>query len=260
MRWLLTVRVICGLAPRNSDKFLADGWVEHDANEIWQTTLDVCRAVMDELAENFRGIGITNQRETVVDMTKTGMPIANAIVWQTGARRIYGANRRGRARIWCAENRPVARPIFFGQQNCLVAGQCARCARGRKPVNWLSARWIAGLSAIDRRKMHATDVTNAARTSIFNIYTHDWDDELLALFNVLREILPTVHDNVPDFGISADGVLAADLPICGMAGDQQAAVPGQACFEAGMIKSTYGTGVLCWQIPAHKLLPRKTGF
>ena len=101
--------------------------------------------------------------------------------------------------------------------------------------SWLVWQLTAG-------QVHATDATNAARTSIFNIHTHDWDDELLALFNVPRGILPTVHDNVSDFGISADGVLASNLPICGMAGDQQAAVLGQACFDAGMIKSTYGTG------------------
>ena len=239
---------IRGLAQKEFRQiFPADGWVEHDANEIWQTTLDVCRAVMDEAGpENFHGIGITNQRETIVIWDrKTGVPIANAIVWQDRrtadlCAQIAAAGHedmvRGKTGLlldpyfsaskiaWLLDNVPDAR----------ARAQAGELAFGTVD-SWLVWQLTAG-------KMHATDATNAARTSIFNIYTHDWDDELLALFNVPREILPTVHDNVSDFGISADGVLAADLPICGMAGDQQAALLGQACFEAGMIKSTYGTG------------------
>ena len=227
--------------------FPADGWVEHDADEIWQTTLEVCRAVMDEAGpENFRGIGITNQRETVVIWDRnTGKPIANAIVWQDRrtadlCAKIAAAGHEDMVRektgllldpyfsaskiAWLLDNVPDAR----------ARAEAGDLAFGTVD-SWLVWQLTAG-------QVHSTDATNAARTSIFNIHIHDWDDELLALFNVPRNILPTVHDNVSDFGVSADGVLAVSLPICGMAGDQQAAVLGQACFDPGMIKSTYGTG------------------
>ena len=241
-------RKIRGLAQREFRQiFPADGWVEHDANEIWQTTLDVCRAVMDEAGpEKFHGIGITNQRETVVIWDrKTGAPIANAIVWQDRrtaglCAKIAAAGYEDMVRektgllldpyfsaskiAWLLDNVPDAR----------ARAQAGELAFGTVD-SWLVWQLTAG-------QVHATDATNAARTSIFNIHTHDWDDELLALFNVPRIILPTVHDNVSDFGVCADGILASNLPICGMAGDQQAAMLGQACFDAGMIKSTYGTG------------------
>jgi glycerol kinase len=227
--------------------FPADGWVEHDADEIWQTTLGVCRTVMDEAgAENFRGIGITNQRETVVIWDrKTGHPIANAIVWQDRRTTDFCAQlaAAGHEDTVRAKTGLLLDPYFSASKIAWLLDNVpdarARAQAGDLAFGTVDSWLVWQLSG---GQVHATDATNAARTSIFNIHTHDWDDELLALFNVPREILPEVHDNVSDFGTSADGVLPVNLPICGMAGDQQAAVLGQACFEPGMIKSTYGTG------------------
>ena len=227
--------------------FPADGWVEHDADEIWQTTLEVCRAVMYEAGpENFRGIGITNQRETVVLWDRnTGKPIANAIVWQDRrtadlCEKIAAAGHEDMVR----EKTGLLLDPYFSASKIAWLLDNVPDARARAEAGDLAFgtvdSWLVW--QLTDGQVHATDATNAARTSIFNIYTHDWDDELLSLFNVPRNILPTVHDNVSDFGVSADGVLAANLPICGIAGDQQAAVLGQACFDPGMIKSTYGTG------------------
>ena len=227
--------------------FPADGWVEHDADEIWQTTLEVCRAVMYEAGpENFRGIGITNQRETVVLWDRnTGKPIANAIVWQDRrtadlCEKIAAAGHEDMVR----EKTGLLLDPYFSASKIAWLLDNVPDARARAEAGDLAFgtvdSWLVW--QLTDGQVHATDATNAARTSIFNIHTHDWDDELLSLFNVPRNILPTVHDNVSDFGVSADGVLAANLPICGMAGDQQAAVLGQACFDPGMIKSTYGTG------------------
>ena len=175
---------------------------------------------------------------------KTGAPIANAIVWQDRrtaglCTKIAAAGHEDMVRekpAYCSTLifRPAKSPGCSTMCLMRARAQAGELAFGTVD-SWLVWQLTAG-------QVHATDATNAARTSIFNIYTHDWDDELLALFNVPREILPTVHDNVSEFGISADGILASSLPICGMAGDQQAAVLGQACFDAGMIKSTYGTG------------------
>tara|TARA_B100001057_G_scaffold133767_1_gene133186 strand:- start:1667 stop:3178 length:1512 start_codon:yes stop_codon:yes gene_type:complete len=227
--------------------FPADGWVEHDADEIWQTTLEVCRAVMDEEGpENFRGIGITNQRETAVIWDrKTDKPIANAIVWQDRRTADLCAKiASGGHEEMVREKTGLLLDPYFSASKIAWLLDNVPDARARAEAgdlafgtvdSWLVWQLTAG-------QVHATDATNAARTSIFNIHTHDWDDELLALFNVPRNILPTVHDNISDFGVSANNVLPANLPICGMAGDQQAAVLGQACFDPGMIKSTYGTG------------------
>ncbi len=227
--------------------FPADGWVEHDADEIWQTTLEVCRAVMDEAGpENFRGIGITNQRETVVLWDRNaGKPIANAIVWQDRrtadlCEKIAAAGHEDMVR----EKTGLLLDPYFSASKIAWLLDNVPDARARAEAGDLAFgtvdSWLVW--QLTDGQVHATDATNAARTSIFNIHTHDWDDELLSLFNVPRNILPKVHDNVSDFGVSADGVLAANLPICGMAGDQQAAMLGQACFDPGMIKSTYGTG------------------
>ena len=240
-------KMLCVAQQEFRQIFPADGWVEHDADEIWQTTLEVCRAVMDEAGpENFRGIGITNQRETVVIWDRnTGKPIANAIVWQDRrtadlCAKIAAAGHEDMVR----EKTGLLLDPYFSASKIAWLLDNETDARARAEAGDLAFgtvdSWL--LWQLTDGQVHATDATNAARTSIFNIHTHDWDDELLSLFNVPRNILPKVHDNVSDFGVSADGVLAANLPICGVAGDQQAAMLGQACFKPGMIKSTYGTG------------------
>src|SRR5712692_5265401 len=240
----------CAQAQRELQQhYPQPGWVEHDAEEIWQATLDTCRAVLAELAlapKQVAAIGITNQRETtLVWERKTGRPIARAIVWQdrrTAARcaelTAAGHDERARARTglvidpyfsatkiaWLLDNIPGARPaaergeLAFGTIDCFL------------------------LWRLSGGTVHATYATNAARTLLFDIHRQDWDDELLALFRVPRALLPDVRDNAAEFGGTAAELFGAPIAVAGMAGDQQAATIGQACFAPGMIKSTYGTG------------------
>ena len=224
--------------------FPANGWVEHDAMEIWQTTLACCEKVLDELgAENFAAIGITNQRETaVVWDRKTGAPIANAIVWQDRrtAEICDGLRAAGHETMITDKTGLLLDPYFsaskLGWLLDNVDGARARAAAGELAFGTIDSWLVWQLSG---GAAHVTDASNAARTSLFNIYDNVWDDDLLALFNVPATLMPEVKDNAADFGTAS---VLGGLPICGMAGDQQAATIGQACFRPGMIKSTYGTG------------------
>jgi glycerol kinase len=225
------------------------GWVEHDADEIWQGTLETCRAVLAERSlspRDIAAIGITNQRETTVLWERrTGRPIAKAIVWQ---------DRRTAAR--CAELSAARHDELVRARTGLVIDPYFSATK----IAWLLDNTPGARAAAERGELafgtidcfllwrltggavHATDATNAARTLLFDIHRGDWDDELLALFNVPRALLPEVRDNAGDFGGTAADLLGAPIAIAGMAGDQQAATIGQACFAPGMTKSTYGTG------------------
>ena len=227
--------------------FPADGWVEHDAMEIWQTTLACCRRVLSELgAENFAAIGITNQRETAIIWDRaTGQPIANAIVWQD--RRTAAIcdklKQAGHEPSITAKTGLLLDPYFsaskLGWMLDNVDGARARAEAGELAFGTVDSWLVWQLTQGDA---HVTDASNAARTSLFNIHDQSWDDDLLTLFGVPATLMPRVLDNAADFGHAAQSVLGVELPICGMAGDQQAATIGQACFTPGMIKSTYGTG------------------
>jgi glycerol kinase len=223
------------------------GWVEHDAEQIWSDVQTVCREVLAKRpAGTPAAIGITNQRETtVVWSRKTGKPIHNAIVWQ---------DRRGA---------PLCRTLIDdGWEPKIQAktGLLIDSYFSATKVRWLldtvsgaqeaAQRGELAMGTIDSfllwrltgGKLHATDVTNASRTMLFNIHSMNWDEELLSLFNVPKSMLPKVLECVDDFGSSSKEALGIALPIRGVAGDQQAALIGQACFQPGMIKSTYGTG------------------
>lgn len=229
--------------------FPRDGWVEHDANEIWHSSLQVCRDVLAKAgitAEQLAGIGITNQRETTIIWDRaTGEPIHPAIVWQDRRTAPTCAQLRARGH----EGRVVERsgllidPYFSATKIAWVLDEVDG-ARGRAEAgelafgtvdSWLLWNLTAGRS-------HLTDATNASRTALFNIHDQDWDDELLSLFRVPKAILPEVLDSAADFGLSEPSLLGASVRVAGIAGDQQAALVGQACFERGMAKSTYGTG------------------
>ena len=224
--------------------FPADGWVEHDAMEIWQTTLACCRQVLDELgADKFAAIGITNQRETTVLWDRaSGTPIGNAIVWQdrrTAA--VCDALKAEGHEPMIAEKTGLLLDPYFSASKIAwlldnVEGARAKAEAGDLAFGTIDA-WLVW--QLTDGAAHVTDASNAARTSLFNIHTQQWDEELLALFRVPAALMPEVKDNAADFGAAS---LLGGLPICGMAGDQQAATIGQACFAAGMIKSTYGTG------------------
>jgi len=225
------------------------GWVEHDPEEIWQATLATARDALAAAkleAKDIAGIGITNQRETTVLWERrTGAPIARAIVWQdrrTAARcaELRGA---GHADALQAKTGLVLDPYFSATKiewllDC-VPGARARAERGELAFGTIDSFLLWRLTG---GASHATDATNAARTLLFDIHRQDWDDGLLALFRVPRAVLPKVQDSAGAFGTTPAELFGTPIPILGIAGDQQAATVGQACFAPGMIKSTYGTG------------------
>jgi glycerol kinase len=225
----------------------ARGWVEHDPERIWDDTLAVLREALAAIDHRrVAGIGITNQRETIVVWDRaTGKPIHRAIVWQD--RRT--ADECARLKSEGAE--PLVRstagllldPYFSGTKIAWildhVPGARERAERGDLACGTIDCFLLWRLTG---GAVHATDVTNAGRTSLYDIHRGSWDAELCRLFRVPQRLLPEVHDNSFLFGTTATGLLDTELPIAGMAGDQQAALFGQACFHTGMIKSTYGTG------------------
>lgn len=230
-----------------AQRYPQPGWVEHDPEEIWQATLATCRAVLADSRRGARGIaavGITNQRETtVVWERKTGRPIANAIVWQDRrtAPRCAELTSAGCAETVHARTGLVIDPYFSATKiewlldNVPDARDAAE--RGELAFGTIDCFLLWRLTG---GAVHATDATNAARTLLFDIHRQHWDDELLTLFRVPRALLPEVRDNAGAFG--GTSLFGAPIPIAGMAGDQQAAAIGQACFSPGMIKATYGTG------------------
>lgn len=225
------------------------GWVEQDAEIIWQDTLQVCRDVLQATPNALTdtvAIGITNQRETtVVWDKKTGIPVYNAIVWQD--RRTADICEQfiaqGKEAEVTAKTGLLLDPYFAATKIAWildnVAGARARAEAGQLLFGTIDTFLLWRLT---EGRVHATDATNASRSLLLNIATVDWDNELLALFNIPRRMLPEVRDNVSDFGEVAESLLGVALPVSAMIGDQQAALVGQACFEKGMIKSTYGTG------------------
>ncbi|MDB5859237.1 MAG: glpK [Ramlibacter sp.] len=232
--------------------FPQPGWVEHDAREIWATQHAVALEAMENAGagrakpEDFAAIGITNQRETTVLWDRaTGQPVANAIVWQDRrtAQRCDQLRARGHAARIQAKTGLVIDAYFSGTKlewlldN--VPGARHRAERGELAFGTIDSWLVWNLTG---GRVHATDASNASRTMLFNLRTQDWDDELLALLRVPRSVLPRV---VPSSGVLGEceaSLLGAPLPIAGMAGDQQAATFGQACFAPGMAKNTYGTG------------------
>jgi len=241
----------------------ADGWVEHDAEDIWQATLDVCRAVIEQTGgvDGVAAIGITNQRETTVIWDRrTGKPLMNAVVWQ---------DRRGAA--LCAALREAGHEGRIQNKTGLlidsyfsatkvqwildtVPGARAATARGELAFGTIDSFLLFRLTA---GRVHATDATNASRTMLFDIHTGRWDDELLALFNVPKSMLPDVRDTAGDFGSTAPDVFGRAIPIAALVGDQQGALVGQACFTPGMVKSTYGTGCFVLVNTGTKALPSR---
>jgi len=229
--------------------FPASGWVEHVPDEIWATCLWSVKTALRKAsleAKDIAAIGITNQRETTIIWDRvTGKPIHNAIVWQD--RRTSSMceklKKAGHEKTFTRKTGLLLDPYFSGTKVAWlldnVPGARKRAERGELCFGTVDSYLIWRLTG---GKVHATDVTNACRTLMFNIATNEWDDELLKLLRVPRAILPEVKDNAADYGTADASILGAPIPICGAAGDQQAATIGQACFEPGMMKSTYGTG------------------
>ena len=233
--------------------FPKDGWVEHDGEEIWLTTLKVCRESLQNSglqASEIAAIGITNQRETtLVWDAATGTPIHPAIVWQDRRTADYcaGLKEKGHEAAVAAKTGLLIDPYFSATKIRwildTVPGARERAERGELRFGTVDSFLLWRLT--DGRS-HKTDATNASRTLLFNIHSQQWDQELLDLFEIPRSLLPEVLDCAADFGTTTAELLGAAIPVLGMAGDQQAALIGQACFQPGMVKSTYGTG--CFMI------------
>ena len=257
---------ICSVAQKEFAQYYPKpGWVEHDANEIWATQLGVALSAMNKVgarAEDIAAIGITNQRETTIVWDKeTGEPICHAIVWQCRRTSEYcdelkarGLTEKFRAKTglildayfsatklkWILDNVPGAREkaeageLLFGTVD-----------------TWLVWKLTGG-------KVHVTDRTNASRTMLYNIRTLDWDDTLLKALDIPRSILPSVKDSSEVYGYT--NIQGVDVPVAGIAGDQQAALFGQGCFKPGDVKNTYGTGCFLLMNTGNKIYQSKNGL
>lgn len=229
--------------------FPSDGQVEHDATEIWESTLAVCRCALDKAgieASKLAGIGITNQRETTVIWERaTGKPIHRAIVWQDRrtASLCTKLKTDGHEDIVVERTGLLIDPYFSATKIAWILDN-VEGARARAEAcelafgtvdSWLLWNLTGGRS-------HCTDASNASRTALFNIHEQVWDNELLSLFRVPKCLLPDVLDSAADYGSTEPQWLGSPVMVAGIAGDQQAALIGQACFKPGMAKSTYGTG------------------
>jgi glycerol kinase len=229
--------------------FPASGWVEHVPEEIWATCLWAAKTALKKAsitASQVAAIGITNQRETTIVWDRaTGKAIHNAIVWQDRrtAKVCDRLRRSGHEKLVTRKTGLVLDPYFSATKIAWlldnVQGARRRAEKGELAFGTVESYLIWRLTG---GAVHATDATNASRTLLYNISTGGWDDELLELFRVPRALLPVVKDNADDFGTSDPSILGARIAVRGAAGDQQAALIGQACFEPGMMKSTYGTG------------------
>lgn len=226
--------------------FPQPGWVEHDPADLWQTTLNCARQAIEAAGQLPVAIGITNQRETTLLWDRaTGKPLHRAIVWQDRRTAAICADLKaaGHEPMVTAKTGLLLDPYFSGTKLAwlldTIPGARARAEAGELAFGTVDTWLIWNLTG---GKVHATDATNASRTLLFNIETGAWDAELCALLRVPLSLLPEVKDSAAAFGHTAPGLFAAEIPILGVAGDQQAATMGQACFEPGMMKSTYGTG------------------
>ena len=240
----------CGVAQKELTQLYPEpGWVEHDPEEIWASTLEVCRQVLAAgkvRASEVAAIGITNQRETAILWERrSGRPLHNAIVWQD--RRTVEACRRlsadGLGEPIAAKTGLVLDPYFSATKLAWlldhVPGAREAAERGELAFGTVDSFLLFRLTG---GRVHATDVTNASRTLLFDIHRQGWDDALLAAFRVPRALLPEVRSSVAAFGETEPALFGAAIPVTGIAGDQQAATVGQACLAPGMIKATYGTG------------------
>ena len=225
------------------------GWIEHDPEDLWRTTLATARDALkraDVSAGMIAAIGIANQRETtIVWDRKTGLPIYNAVVWQDRrtADRCAELAAAGHEPLVIERTGLRLDPYFSATKIAWildnVPGARNRADKGELAFGTVDAFLLWRLT---NGAVHATDVTNAARTALLNIHTAQWDDELLRLFRVPRAMLPEIRETADDFGVLAPEHLGAAIRVLAMAGDQQSALIGQVCLERGMVKATYGTG------------------
>lgn len=259
---------ICSVAQQEFRQIYPQpGWIEHDAEEIWQTTLAVSHRAMAELgvtAADIASIGITNQRETTVIWNKrTGRPIANAIVWQCRrtADMIDGLVAAGHSDMIRQKTGLVPDAYFSGSKVAWlldhVPGARAAAEAGELLFGTIDSWLIWNLTG---GKVHVTDVTNASRTMLFNIHTLQWDEELLKLLAIPAGILPEVKPSSHVYGVTDASLYGGEIPIAGAAGDQQCALFGQCCFEPGEMKNTYGTGCFLLMNTGRDAVESKNGL
>jgi glycerol kinase len=241
---------IAGVAQEEfTQHFPASGWVEHAPEDLWDTTLRTCKAVLAKVgiaASDVTAIGITNQRETTLVWDRaTGKPVHKAIVWQDRrtADTCRALKEAGHEALVTDVTGLLLDPYFSSTKIKWILDQDAtlrdRARAGELAFGTVDSWVIWNLTG---GKRHVTDATNAARTMLYDIHKGKWSSRICDLLDIPMEMLPEVLDCAADFGVTDASVLGAEVPILGVAGDQQAATIGQACFEPGMMKSTYGTG------------------
>ncbi|MEO8243300.1 MAG: glycerol kinase GlpK [bacterium] len=242
------LRPVATVQQEFAQHYPQSGWVEHDPADLWGSVVATVRGAIAKAgiaATDIAGIGITNQRETVVVWDrKTGEPVHLAIVWQDRrtAPLCEALKAAGHEAMVTARTGLLLDPYFSGTKLAWIltqAGLAERAGRGELAFGTVDSFLIWKLTS---GRVHATDATNAARTLLFNIRTQMWDAEICGLLGVPVAMLPEVRDCAAEFGVTDAALFGAAIPIAGVAGDQQAATVGQACFQPGMMKSTYGTG------------------
>ncbi len=229
--------------------FPRSGWVEHDPEDIWNTTVATCKAAIEQAdasISEIAAIGITNQRETVIIWDReTGRPIYNAIVWQDRrtSETCQKLKQEGQEAAVNEKTGLLLDPYFSATKAAwildYVEGSREKAKEGRLALGTIDTYLLWRLTG---GRVHATDATNASRTLLYDIHEGRWHEDLCKTFRVPIDLLPEVHDCAAAFGHTDAGLFGSPIAICGIAGDQQAATVGQACFEPGMLKSTYGTG------------------
>lgn len=241
---------IISVAQEEFEQFFPQsGWVEHDPEEIWQTCLNTCKNALKSAnltADAIAAIGITNQRETsIIWDRETGQAIHKAIVWQDRRTADFcnDLEKQGYTDLFADKTGLLIDAYFSATKVCWlldnVEGARQKAEAGKLAFGTVDAFLLWRLTG---GKVHATDATNACRTLLYNIHENCWDSAILDILQIPPSLLPEVKNSSDDFGTTAEGVFDSTIPINGIAGDQQAALVGQACFRPGMIKSTYGTG------------------
>ena len=259
---------MCSVAQKEFSQFIPQsGWVEHDANEIWQTQLSVAREAMKKLgvtASDIEAIGITNQRETTVVWDKTtGQPVYHAIVWQCRRTADYteSLKAKGLTETFQQKTGLILDPYFSGTK-CRwilenVEGARERAEKGELLFGTIET-WL--IWKLTKGKVHVTDYSNASRTLMFNINTLEWDDEILKEFNVPRSMLPEPKPSSYIYGEADPEFFGGPIRIAGAGGDQQCALFGQTCFTSGEAKNTYGTGCFMLMNTGEKPIFSKNGL
>ena len=229
--------------------FPKNGWVEHNPNEIWLTTLKTLKRVINKTSKlkgKIISIGITNQRETTILWNKkTGKPIYNAIVWQDRRTQQYceKLKKRKYEKIFRKKTGLFIDPYFSATKIKWILDNVKESKKLLKSKNLLFGTIDTFLIwKLTKGKKHLTEASNASRTMLFNINNNNWDSEILSKLNIPKNILPAVINSADNFGVTNKQIVGKEIPISAVLGDQQAAAVGQACFEKGSIKSTYGTG------------------